>query len=61
MTNATKAHIIVLINAALILVTAFGVTLSDKQTGAVMLAVNAALSLWVALTYKNSPKRKPGP
>jgi hypothetical protein len=59
MTNTTKAHVIVAVNAVLALVAAFGVSLSDKQTGAIVLAVNALLSLWVAVTYKNSPKRKP--
>ena len=59
MTNTTKAHVIVAINAIMIVVTSFGVTLTDKQQGAIQLAVNADLSLWVALTYQNSPKRKP--
>jgi hypothetical protein len=60
MTNTTKAHIIVAVNSVLALIAAFGVTLTDKQGGAIVLAVNALLSLWVALTYKNSPKRKIG-
>ncbi len=59
MTNTTKALVISVINAVLVLVASFGVNLSDKQTGAIMLTVNAVLSLWVALTYRNSPKRVP--
>jgi hypothetical protein len=57
MTNATKALIIAVINAALGLVIAFGVSLSGTQQGAIVTAVNAALALIVALTYKASPKR----
>lgn len=59
MTNAVKANVIALVNAALALVVAFGVDLSDKQQVALVGLVNAALSLWVVLTYKNSPKRIP--
>ena len=59
MTNTTKANVIVAINSILALIVAFGVNLSDKQTGAITLAVNALLSLWVSLTYKQSPKRTP--
>lgn len=59
MTNATKALLIALANAALGLVTAFGVSLSDAQTSAITVAVNAALALVVALTYKASAKRIP--
>jgi hypothetical protein len=58
LTNTTKAHVIVAINSLIALVTAFGVSLSDRQTAAITLAVNACLSLWVAVTYRNSPKRK---
>jgi hypothetical protein len=58
-TNTTKAQIIVLANALMALVAAFGVTLSDRQTGAITLTVNAVLGLWVALTYRNSAKRVP--
>ncbi len=57
MTNATKALLITLINAGLVLITSFGVSLSDAQTGAITVFVNAALALVVALTYKNSAKR----
>lgn len=58
MTNTTKAQIIVAVNAILALVVAFGVNLSDGQTSAIIVATNAVLSLWVGLTYQNSPKRK---
>jgi len=57
MTNAIKAQIIALVNAALIAAIAFGVPLSDAQIGGIGLVVNTALSLYVALTYKSSPKR----
>lgn len=57
MTNATKAALIGFVNAALGAVTSFGVALSDAQQVSVVGLVNAALVLWVALTYKNSPKR----
>lgn len=59
MTNATKALLITLVNAGLTLVVSFGVTLSNAQTGAITLFVNAALALLVALTYKASAKRIP--
>ncbi len=59
LTNAAKAQIIVVINALLGLLIAFGVSLSDAQMGAVTTTVNALLGLWVALTYKASPKRVP--
>ena len=58
-TNATKANIIGLVNAAMFLVVAFGVSLTDAQQGAIGGFVNAALILWVGLTYKDSPKRVP--
>lgn len=57
MTNATKALLISLINAALVLFVAFGVSFSDNQTAALQGFVNALLALWVGLTYKQSPKR----
>ncbi|MCR4340945.1 MAG: hypothetical protein NUW01_13780 [Gemmatimonadaceae bacterium] len=60
MTNATKAQVVVLVNALLVLVTSFGVDLADGQRAAVEGAVNAALALWVGLTYKNSSKRVDG-
>jgi hypothetical protein len=56
--NALKAQIIVLVNAILAVVSAFGVALTDAQTGAITVAANAVLGIWVALTYKNSPMRK---
>jgi hypothetical protein len=58
-TNATKAQIIVVINAVLALVTAFGFDLSNEQMAATTAAANAILSLWIGLTYKDSPKRVP--
>ena len=59
MTNALKAQIIVALNAVLSAVVAFGVDLSTAQTGAASLALNALLGVWVAATYKDSPRRTP--
>lgn len=59
MTNATKAGIMALINAVLGLAVAFNVVLTTGQQGAVITAANAVLSLWIVLTYKQSPKRVP--
>lgn len=59
MTNATKAAIIAVVNAALGLLVAFDVALTQAQTGAILTLANAALGLWVGLTYKDSAKRIP--
>lgn len=59
MTNATKAVVVALVNACVALVIAFGVALTDAQQFAIALTANTALTAWVALTYKNSPKRIP--
>lgn len=60
MTNTTKALIIAALNEVLVLLVAFGVSMSDAQIAAVGGTLNAALALWVALTYKNSRKRIAG-
>lgn len=59
MTNATKAGAIALVNALLGAAVAFGAPLTEVQVGAVLAVANAALGLWVGLTYKSSPKRVP--
>ncbi len=59
MTNATKAGIITAINAALGLAIAFGVNITDVQTGSIIVFSNAILGLVVGLTFKNSQKRIP--
>ena len=59
MTNAVKAGIIAAINAALGLAVALGAPLTDVQTGAMLALGNAVLSLFVLVTYKDSPKRIP--
>jgi hypothetical protein len=59
MTNTTKALIISAINAGIGLAVAFGVDISDKQQGAVIVFANTIGALAVALTYKSSPKRIP--
>lgn len=58
MTNATKAHIAIAVNAGLGAVAEFGF-LTTKQTGSIGIAVNAVLAAIVALTYKRSAKRVP--
>lgn len=60
MTNATKAQIIVAINALLAVAAAFGVPLgTENQQAAIALAINAVLGVIVAFTYKDSSKRIP--
>ena len=57
MTNATKALVIAFLNAGLALLTAFGLSLSADQVAAIVAFANTGLALWVALTYRDSPKR----
>ncbi|MCR4341588.1 MAG: hypothetical protein NUW01_17065 [Gemmatimonadaceae bacterium] len=59
MTNSTKAQVLALINALLLLAVAFDVALTQAQIGAIGVAVNAVLAVWVGLTYKDSAKRIP--
>lgn len=59
MTNAIKAAIIAFVNSILGALPAFGVPLTDVQSAALVLIVNTGLSLWIVLTYKNSPTRIP--
>ena len=59
MTNATKAAIITLVNAAFGLAVVFDVAITEAQKGAIIVFVNAGLGLFVGLTYKNSAKRQP--
>lgn len=59
MTNATKASVIAFANATLGLVMAFGFDVTSAQAAAINTFVNAALALWVLLTYRNSAKRIP--
>lgn len=59
MTNSTKAAIIAVLNAALGLLLAFGVPITEVQTAAILALGNSVLGLWVGLTYKNSPTRVP--
>lgn len=59
MTNATKAQVLALVNALLGLAVAFDLALTQVQLGAITVAVNAVLSLWVGLTFKSSAKRLP--
>jgi hypothetical protein len=57
MTNATKATIIALVNAAFALLVAFDIFLTAAQQGAILAFLNLALAAYVGATYKNSPKR----
>jgi hypothetical protein len=59
MTNATKAAIILLINATMGLVIAFGINLTDTQQASITTFANAVLGVWMLATYKNSNKRIP--
>jgi hypothetical protein len=56
-TNATKATIIALVNAAFALAIAFDIVLTQAQQGAILAFVNAGLAAYVGITYKDSPKR----
>lgn len=58
MTNATKAQIIVVVNAIFAFLQTFGIDMTDEQEGATLVLVNALLGLWVGLTYNYSHKRK---
>lgn len=59
MTNATKAAILAVVNAALGLAVVFGAPLTEVQVGAILAFANAAGGLLVGLTYKDSAKRIP--
>ncbi len=61
MTNATKAQVIVVVNAALAMLVAFGVNVTDGQQAAIQGGVNALLGLWISLTYHRSPYREVDP
>ena len=61
-TNATKAQAIAAVNAILGLLSAFNIAhLTDAQSGALLVAVNAILALVVGITYKASKARVPDP
>jgi hypothetical protein len=59
MTNASKAQAIVLVNSLLSLAVLFGAPLSEVQLAGIGVVVNAALGLFVGLTYERSKKRVP--
>lgn len=61
MTNATRAQIVVVVNAALAMLVAFGVNVSDGQQAAIQGGVNALLGLWISLTFHKSPYREIDP
>jgi hypothetical protein len=57
LTNATKAIVMVIVSAVLGLITSLGLDLSGEQVGYINTIVDGILGLWIALTYKDSPKR----
>lgn len=59
LTNATKAAIIVAVNTVLLLLQAFNVPVTDAQSALIGLSINSLLGVYVALTFKDSPKRLP--
>ena len=59
MTNATKAVLLSVVNAALGAAVAFGAPLTETQTGAIFALANTIAALVVAVTYKDSAKRIP--
>jgi len=56
-TNATKAQIIVVINAIFGVLGAFHLVLTQTQLSAIEIAVNAVLGLLVSATYTQSRMR----
>jgi hypothetical protein len=61
MTNATKANIIALVNATILCLQTFGVPINNAQQAAIGGLVNAALVVWIGLTYKSSKMRADEP
>ena len=59
-TNATKANAIAVVNAALAVLVAYGVTLSTAQQVTTVALVNTVLVLWIGLSYTRSSKRIKG-
>lgn len=59
MTNATKANVIALVNAAMLCLQAFGVPLTNEQQAAIGGLVNATLVAWIGMTYRASKHRAP--
>ena len=57
MTNATKANLLGVVNAALGLAVLFGAPLTQAQIGGILAFVNALGIAVVGLTYQSSPKR----
>ena len=59
-TNAAKAVVAILLNAAIEFVEAFGIyDLAERQENALSGVLNAALLVYVLATYKLSRKREP--
>ena len=57
LTNATKAVILGVVSSALNLLIVFGFELSGDQVSGINAFVDSILILWIALTFKDSPKR----
>lgn len=54
-TNANKVQVLALINAAIYLLSTFGISLAEEQQGALMLLINAAFALFAGATASSSP------
>ena len=59
LTNATKALILAVISAGVVLVSAFGLSLTTEQVAGVTAFANAVLALWVGLSAGDSPSLDP--
>lgn len=60
MTNATKAQIVVSLNAILMVLISFHVLLTQTQVASIGIAANAILGLFVGTTYTQSAMRADG-
>lgn len=52
--GASYAQVAILVNAVLVCLVAFGVSLSADQTAAVMGVINAVLALWGGYIHRNN-------
>jgi hypothetical protein len=57
MTNATKAQVMIAVNAGLQLLPLFGLLTDNNQMAGVAAFVNAVAAIFIGTTYRNSPTR----
>ena len=57
LTNATKAVLMTIVSAVVALLVTFGLALDPTQIGLITTIVDGLLLLYIAFTYKDSPKR----